>query len=126
MKQKEYHHRIERFQRELSDALRTAAPDLEMEAVPPPPDVYGYQLVPRLGTDQPAPVAGTKSTVSSFGWKWSETLIARQMATIEKAESELAQLPLTAESRVAFVRLIRDAYFSSFGGLASAACYRDC
>ena len=59
-----------------------SAPDL-VAFSPPPPDVYGYQVVGKVGTDGPPPASGTKSHVVSFSWNWSDTMIERQLTTLE-------------------------------------------
>jgi len=53
-RQKAYHERIDRFYEALSEAVRQAAPDLQPEIAPPPPDVDGYQILPEIGADDPA------------------------------------------------------------------------
>lgn len=108
-RQRAYHDRIERFYEGLSAALQKAAPDLVAKlAKPPASDIHGYQILPTIGVDAPSPPPGTKSQVTSYNWLWSETLIGREMATLERLEAELAQVPLSAAGRLSYEKLVAD------------------
>jgi tetratricopeptide (TPR) repeat protein len=100
--QRVYHERIERLHGALTSVLRVVAPEqVDTLAPPPPPDVFGYQLIPSLDLDGPPPPPGTKSQVASYSWKWSDTLIKRELQAIERLEAELAQVPRSADARAA-------------------------
>ena len=64
-RQKACHERIDRFYEALSEAVRQAAPDLQPEIVRPPPDVHGYQILPKIGADDPAPLRSTAPSSAS-------------------------------------------------------------
>ncbi len=81
--------RLDRFCARLSDQLQRHAPDLLPALEPPPPTVYGYQILPRIVPEAP-PAPPGKPQVVSFSWPWSETLISREMATLDGLESDLA------------------------------------
>ncbi len=91
--------RLDRFHAEASVQLQRDAPGLLPALEPPPPIAYGYQILPRIIADPPlGPLV--KSHVVSFSWPWSDTLIAREMADLERLESDLeAASQKTAESR---------------------------
>ena len=92
VRQRELKERLERFHQSLSEALRQAAPDLLADLEPPPPIAFGYQILPRVVPDAPPPTPA-KPQVVSYSWRWSETLIARQMEAIEQLETDLARVP---------------------------------
>src|SRR5262245_50545892 len=79
-----YHERLERAHRALSKVVGEAAPDLLPTLTPPPPEIYGYQLLPTIGDDAPLPAAGTKAQVVSFSWQWSDTRIERETRKIDE------------------------------------------
>jgi tetratricopeptide (TPR) repeat protein len=91
--------RLDRFHAKAAVQLQRDAPDLLPALEPPPPIVYGYQILPRFIADPPLGPLG-KPHVVSFSWPWSETLISREMTNLERLEADLAtasQKP--AESR---------------------------
>jgi hypothetical protein len=88
-----YHDRIERFYQTLSEHLRDAAPDLLETLAAPPPDVHGYQILAESGGRPRAARARNNRRVVSFSWRWSDTLIEREMVGLERLESGLAQVP---------------------------------
>lgn len=100
-RQKAYHSRIDRFYEALSEAVRQAAPDLRPEIAPPPPDVHGYQILPEIGADGPAPAPGTTSEVVRFNWNATDTWIERQMSVLEGLERTLRTLPRCVRRAVA-------------------------
>jgi hypothetical protein len=92
-RQHAYHDRIERFYQTLSEHLRDAAPDLLETLAAPPPDVHGYQILAEGGGRPRAARARNNRRVVSFSWRWSDTLIEREMVGLERLESGLAQVP---------------------------------
>lgn len=108
IRQRAYHERIDRAYQVLSDAIRQAAPDLLPTLAPPPPEMYGYQILPKMAENAVPPPPGTKSQVMSYSWRWSDTLLERELKKIEQLESELAQIPRTAAGRAAFEKLAAD------------------
>ena len=109
-RQKAYHERIDRFYEALSEAVRQAAPDLRPEIAPPPPDLHGYQILPRIGADDPAPAPGTTSEVVRFNWNATDTGIERQMSVLDGLERTLRTLPRvpTQSSRASYASLAAD------------------
>jgi tetratricopeptide (TPR) repeat protein len=109
-RQKAYHERIDRFYEALSEAVRQAAPDLLPEIASPPPDVHGYQILPEIGADDPAPAPGTTSEVVRFSWNVLDTGITRQMRVLERLERTLRTLPRvpTRSSRASYASLAAD------------------
>lgn len=100
--------RTVRFHAELAGILGKAAPDLLPRLEPPPPIATGYQLLPRLIAEQ-APVAvPAKAQLVSYGWRWSETLMAQETASLERMEATLARTPATPASRGALDSLVTD------------------
>ena len=93
VRQHAYHDRIERFYQTLSEHLRDAAPGLLATLAAPPADVHGYQILPRVVADPAPPAPGTTAGIVSFSWRWSDTLIEREMAGLERLETGLAQVP---------------------------------
>ena len=92
-RQHAYHDRIERFYQTLSEHLRDTVPDLLATLAAPPPDVHGYQILPRVVAHPAPPAPGTTAGIVSFSWRWSDTLIEREMAGLERLETGLAQVP---------------------------------
>ncbi len=82
--------RLDRIHNGLSEQLRRDAPDLLPAVEPPPPIAYGYQILPRIVSDAP-PGPPAKPHVVSFSWPWSETLISREMTSLERLDSDLAK-----------------------------------
>lgn len=102
-----YHDRIERFYQALSDKLRVAAPELLPTLAAPPPAVHGYQILARVVADAAPPSPGTAAGVVSYSWGWSDTLIARETATLDRLEADLAQVPPDA-GRARYEKLAAD------------------
>jgi len=100
--------RTAHFHDTLAVVLRRAAPDLLPRLEPPPPIATGYQLLPRL-IPASAPVAvPTKSQLVSYSWRWSETLMDRETAALERMEARLARTPVTEASHDALDSLVTD------------------
>jgi len=96
------------FHDALASVLRQVAPDLLPRLEPPPPIATGYQLLPRFVPER-APVAvPTAPQLVSYSWRWSETLMAQETATLGRLEATLARTPATARSRGALDSLVTD------------------
>lgn len=102
-----YHDRIERFYRALSDKLRIAAPELLPTLAAPPPAVHGYQILAKVVADAAPPSPGATAGVVRYSWGWSDTLIAREMATLDRLEVDLVQAPPGA-GRARYEKLAAD------------------
>ena len=104
-----YHERMERLHQTLADALRRAAPDLLPKLEPTPPTLFGYGILPRIVPDaRPAPAG--KPQVVRFSWVWSDTLIARENAALDRLETRLstvAAAPAPA-ARASYDALVAD------------------
>lgn len=82
--------RTVRMHDSLAAVLRRAAPDLAARLEPPPPIATGYQLLPRIIPS--APTGGpAKLQPLSYGWRWSEELIGREMAALDRLDGMLAR-----------------------------------
>ena len=93
-RQKAWHERIDRFYAALKARVQADAPDLLPRLDPPPPATnYGYQMLPKLGTDAMPPPPGTVARIVSYYWAWSEALIARETTALESLEGAFAQTP---------------------------------
>lgn len=91
--------RLDRFHARAAQQLKLDAPDLLPSLEPPPPIIFGYQILPRVIADSP-PGPPTKPHVVSFSWPWSEALISREMAELKRLEAEFAMASETpAENR---------------------------
>lgn len=108
--------RLDRFYTSLSKQLQHEAPDLLATLAPllatltpPPPIAYGYEILPRIVSDAP-PGPATKPHVVNFSWRWSDTLISREMTNLERLESDLATASLKpAEGkRAAYETIVAD------------------
>jgi len=94
--QHELKERLDRFYTSLSEQLQHEDPGLLAmlgplltTLKPPPPLAYGYQVLPRIIEDGP-PGSVTKPHVATYSWPWSETLISREMMTLDRLQSDLA------------------------------------
>jgi tetratricopeptide (TPR) repeat protein len=98
--------RLDRFHAKAAAQLQLDAPDLLPAFEPPPPIAYGYQILPRFIPDTP-PKPPAKPHVVSFSWPWSETLISRDTADLERLESDFAKASQgPAESRSAAYKAV--------------------
>ena len=98
--------RLDRFHAKAAVQLQLDAPDLLPAFEPPPPIAYGYQILPRFIPDTP-PKPPAKPHVVSFSWPWSETLISRDTADLERLESDFAKASQEpAESRSAAYKAV--------------------
>ncbi len=99
--------RLERFHRALSEALAHGAPDLLATLEPAPPKRSGYQNLPRIVADAPR-TPPARPQVVSYSWPWSETLIAREMAALDRLDADLSAVAPTpsAASRSAYEALV--------------------
>ena len=107
VRQRALRERVERFHQTLTTALKAWAPDVLKTLDPPPPGVFGYQILPRIVADAP-PGPPSKPQVVSYHWRWSETLITQEMATLDRLETDLDKIPPTAASRAAYDVLTAD------------------
>jgi tetratricopeptide (TPR) repeat protein len=109
VRQHELKERLDRVHAVATAQLQRDAPDLLPALEPPPPIAYGYQILPRIIADSP-PGPPVKPHVVSFSWPWSETLISREMANLERIEWQLAaaaQKP-AAEKHAAYEAIVAD------------------
>ena len=91
--------RLDRFHARAAQQLKLDAPDLLPSLEPPPPIVFGYQILPRIISDSP-PGPPTIPHVVSFSWPWSENLISQEMKKLGRLEAEFAMASETpAENR---------------------------
>jgi hypothetical protein len=79
--------RAQRFHDSLAVALTRHAPDLLQRLEPPPPIATGYQLLPRILPDTSPMVVPTRLQIVSYGWKWSETLMQRELDVLVRLDS---------------------------------------
>ena len=108
-RQQAYHERMERVHQALAGLLRRAAPDLLPRLEPTPPTAFGYGILPRIVPDAPPPPPARPQVVR-FSWVWSDTLIARENAALDRLEASLARvaaMPAPA-SRAACETLVAD------------------
>jgi len=107
VRQRAFGERLERFHQALSEALRRGAPDLLATLEPPPPNRSGYRILPHIVADAP-PKPPARPQVVSYGWPWSETLIAREMAALDRLDADLAKVAPapSAASRPAYEALV--------------------
>src|SRR5262249_3526566 len=92
-----YRERLARFFEAFSARL-AEEPVLraKLEAAPPAPVVYGYQIVPKL---VPAPAAsGPPRLSASYGWPKTAGYVDRDLARLVKLETELGQVDEPAEA----------------------------
>jgi hypothetical protein len=85
--QKVLREQVERFYRALSQALRRNAPKLRREIEPPPPAAHGYQILPKIVKDTPAPSPPGQAKVVPFNWNLTDTRIERQRGAPQGARS---------------------------------------
>ncbi|GEM_PF-825626 len=81
--------RAERFYQELSRALRRNAPDLRRDLEPPPPAAHGYQILPKISKDAPAPSSGGPAKIVRFSWNLTDTRIEQQLGALQGLETDL-------------------------------------
>ena len=89
-RQRAYHERMEQLRQALAEALRQAAPDLLPRLEPTPPTAFGYGILPRIVPDAP-PTPPVKPEVVRFSWVWSDTLIARENAALDRLEADAGE-----------------------------------
>lgn len=106
-RQRAYHQRMERLREALAEVLARSAPDLLARLEPTPPTVFGYALLPRIVPDPP-PSPAVKPQVVRFSWAWSDTLIARESALLDRLEGSLAEVAAVPAPRAALQALVAD------------------
>lgn len=92
---------LDRVQAALAAAVRRDAPGL-LETLDPPaqPAPAGYQRLPRIVDDGP-PGAAAGPQLTSYSWRWSDELLARQataLADLEQALTALTGRPAAARA----------------------------
>jgi len=99
--------------------VKRDAPDLlpTLRRVPPALVPHGYQILPRLVADDPAPAARPRSTPRSYSWPWTEQLIERASRDLSRSEARLEHVAELAppERRAVYEELI-----ATYVDLASA------
>jgi len=91
VRQQELQDRLERFHSALAGQLRRHARDLLPQIEPPPPIVYGYQILPRILPPAP-PAPHGQPQVVSFSWPDCDNHIAAAMKHLAQLESDLAKV----------------------------------
>jgi tetratricopeptide (TPR) repeat protein len=91
-RQKAFRERMERFYQALSRALRRNAPDLLRDIAPPPPGVHGYQILPKITKDIPAPSPGEQAQIVRFSWSLTDTRIEQELGALQGLEMDLLSL----------------------------------
>lgn len=104
VRQRALEERLGRFRDVLAAALERGAPELLSSLEPPPPGVVGYQLLPRVISDVP-PSPSARPQVVRYSWAWTDTLIARETATLARLEAQLAQIPASGADRATYQAL---------------------
>jgi tetratricopeptide (TPR) repeat protein len=113
-RQRELKERLDSVYASLTEQLQHEAPDLLAALAPllrtlepPPPIVYGYQILPKVVADGPARSA-TKPHVASYSWPLTETLISQEMITLDHLQAELSEISRkpAAEKRAAYEAII--------------------
>jgi hypothetical protein len=92
VRQRALKERLGRLRDALAAALERGAPELLPSLEPPPPGIFGYQLLPRVIRDAPPPPRA-RPRVVSYSWAWTDTLIAQEMAALDRLEAQVAQIP---------------------------------
>src|SRR2546426_8571185 len=89
-----YRERLERFHETLSARIGAEAPDLlpKLQAALPDPLPHGYQILPRLVPDSPAPSERPRARSAWYTWPWTEQLIRREIDKIDGLEAGLARI----------------------------------
>ena len=100
---------MDRLHDAIADELQRAAPDLLPKLEPAPPKTFGYGILPRIVPD-PAPKPPVKPEVVRFSWVWSDTLIAREEASLDTLEKDFDQARTAASpaSRAAYEKVVAD------------------
>lgn len=91
VRQQELKDRLDRLHAALAGQLRRHARDLLPQIEPPPPLVYGYQILPRILPPAP-PAPHGKPHVVSFSWPDCDQQIAAAMQSLAQLESDLAKV----------------------------------
>ena len=82
--------RVTHFHAALADTLRRWAPDMLPRLEPPPPIATGYQLLPKIVPGAPPQPVVNATPLVSYGWRWSSTLMDREIAALAQLETALA------------------------------------
>ena len=104
--------RFGRFSEALREQVTRDAPDLfpRLERVPPRVTPAGYQLLPQLIADSPAPTERPRAATASYSWPWTDRLVEQATLQLDRLEVELARIGSldTTERRAAYDKLIGD------------------
>lgn len=109
VRQRALKERLDRIHDAIAKELKRGAPELLPSLEPPPPSVAGYQLLPRIIKDVP-PKPPISPQVVSYYWKWSDTLIAQEMAALDRLEATLAKVQSQAlpAQRIVYETIVND------------------
>jgi tetratricopeptide (TPR) repeat protein len=95
VRQRELKERLDHFYTSLTVKLQHEAPALLAKLAPvlitlkpPPPIIYGYQILPRIVPDGPTGLA-TAPNVASYSWPLTTALISQEMTTLDRLQSDL-------------------------------------
>jgi len=88
-----YADRLRRAYEALSARVEREAPQLAaaLRGPPPTPVRAGYQILPKLVADVPAPAAPPRATSAHYSWPWTEQLIERDTHELDGFEAELTR-----------------------------------
>jgi hypothetical protein len=101
--------RSERLHTRLTGLLRSWAPDVLATLEPPPPGVYGYQILPRIIPDPPRKTGPrTPPQVVSYSWRWSETLLSNELQALSKLEQAVEAVLPAASSHDTLAAITTD------------------
>jgi hypothetical protein len=97
-----YKNRLEQLYGALSGPVKEIGPDLvaALEAARPKVLPHGYQILPKLSPDIPAPKERSRVQSARYSWPLTEQIIEREMEKIRGFDAELEQVSaLTATAQ---------------------------
>jgi tetratricopeptide (TPR) repeat protein len=115
-RQRELKEKLDGFYASLEERLRHEAPELLAALAPvlstlqpPPPIVYGYQILPPIVADKRGE-SPSKPHVASYSWPLTADLISKEMTSLDRLQSELESIAHkpAAEKRAAYEALIAE------------------
>jgi hypothetical protein len=88
-----YRERLQGFHKTLQARLRSDAPDLlpKVEAAAPKTVRHGYQTLPRVVEDTPAPLQRPRAKSVWYSWPWTARLIERDLQKLDELEAEFSR-----------------------------------
>jgi hypothetical protein len=91
--------RLQSYHQALLVALKVNAPDLLTLLEPPQQLELGYQILPKIIAEAPAPERRPRARSAGYSWPWTDRLIDTALKELQRFQDELDQTVLGSSNR---------------------------